>query len=91
MNNYKPKMVVGTKYRKLADQTETANAWGDWDPKEFTVEDSAFGFVRMKNGALIICKASEMNDATANVLHKALPIPARFRIYFAATRAASNR
>ena len=27
---------------------------------------------RLKNGALIICKASEMNDATANALHKAL-------------------
>ena len=28
MNNYKPKMVVGKAYRKLADQTETANIWG---------------------------------------------------------------
>lgn len=27
---------------------------------------------RLKNGALIICKASEMNDSTANALHKAL-------------------
>ena len=27
---------------------------------------------RLKNGALIICKASEVNDATANALHKAL-------------------
>lgn len=58
MNNYKPKMVVGTKYRKLADQTETANAWGDWDPKEFTVEDSAFGFIVMENGATIVLKSS---------------------------------
>ena len=58
MNNYKPKMVVGTKYRKLADQTQTANAWGDWDPKEFTVEDSAFGFVVMENGATIILQSS---------------------------------
>lgn len=58
MNNYRPKMVVGTKYRKLADQTQTANAWGDWDPKEFTVEDSAFGFVVMENGATIILQSS---------------------------------
>ncbi len=58
MNNYKPKMVVGTKYRKLADQTNTANAWGDWDPKEFTVEDSAFGFITMENGATIILESS---------------------------------
>ena len=58
MNNYKPKMVVGTKYRKLADQTETGNAWGDWDPEKFTVEDSAFGFVVMENGATIILQSS---------------------------------
>lgn len=58
MNNYKPKMVVGTKYRKLADQTETGNAWGDWDPKNYTVEDSAFGFVVMENGATIMLQSS---------------------------------
>ncbi len=58
MNNYKPKMVVGTKYRKLADQTETANAWGDWDPEKFTVEDSAFGFITMENGATIVLQSS---------------------------------
>lgn len=67
MNNYKPKMVVGTKYRKLADQTQTANAWGDWDPKEFTVEDSAFGFVVMENGATIILQSSwALNILDAN-------------------------
>ena len=34
--------------------------------------DTADTLSKLKNGALIICKASEMNDATANVLHKAL-------------------
>lgn len=58
MNNYKPAMVVGTTFRKLADQTETGNAWGDWDPKQFTVEDSAFGFIKMENGALISLESS---------------------------------
>lgn len=58
MDNYKPKMVVGTTYKKLGNQTETGNAWGDWDPKEFTVEDSAFGFVVMENGATIILESS---------------------------------
>ena len=67
MNNYRPKMVVGTKYRKLADQTQTTNAWGDWDPKEFTVEDSAFGFVVMENGATIILQSSwALNILDAN-------------------------
>ena len=58
MNNYKPKMVVGKTYRKLAGQTNTANAWGDWNPEEFTVEDSAFGFIVMEDGATIILESS---------------------------------
>ncbi|MEG0571300.1 MAG: Gfo/Idh/MocA family oxidoreductase [Oscillospiraceae bacterium] len=58
MNNYKPKMVVGNVYKKLGDQKNSANAWGDWDPKEYTVEDSAFGFITMENGATIVLEAS---------------------------------
>ena len=58
MNNYKPKYCVGTTYHKLNNQTETGNAWGDWDPEKFTVEDCAFGFVVMENGATINLEAS---------------------------------
>ncbi|WP_207655728.1 Gfo/Idh/MocA family protein [Vallitalea okinawensis] len=58
MNNYQPKMVVGTSYKKLAGQRHTANAWGDWNPNEFTVEDSAFGFIVMENGATVTLEAS---------------------------------
>lgn len=58
MDNYKPKMVVGNTYKKLGDQTETGNSWGDWDPKKYTVEDSAFGFITMENGATIILESS---------------------------------
>lgn len=58
MDNYKPKTVMGTTYHKLNDQTNTANAWGDWDPELFTVEDSAFGFIVMENGATIILESS---------------------------------
>lgn len=58
MNNYEPKMVVGSVYKKLGDQTETGNAWGDWNPEEFTVEDSAFGYIVMKNGATINLEAA---------------------------------
>lgn len=58
MNNYRPKYAVGTVYHKLNDQTRTANAWGDWDPEKFTVEDSAFGFVVMENGATISIDSS---------------------------------
>ena len=71
MNNYKPKMVVGNTFRKLAEQTETANAWGDWDPKEFTVEDSAFGYIVMENGAVVTLESSW-------ALNIAKPFEARF-------------
>ena len=58
MNNYKPQSVLGQTFKKLGDQTETGNIWGDWDPKEFTVEDSAFGLIRMENGATIFLESS---------------------------------
>ncbi len=58
MDNYKPKYAVGTTFHKLNNDRGTANAWGDWDPEKFTVEDSAFGFVVMENGATIMLSAS---------------------------------
>ncbi|HSK68845.1 MAG TPA: Gfo/Idh/MocA family oxidoreductase [Candidatus Limnocylindria bacterium] len=58
MDNYQPRYAVGTTYHKLNQDRDTANAWGDWDPRQFTVEDSAFGFVVMENGATIMLSAS---------------------------------
>jgi predicted dehydrogenase len=58
MDNYEPESVTGSVYRKLADQTEQGNAFGEWDPSQFTVEDSAFGFIKMKNGATIHLESS---------------------------------
>ena len=31
---------------------------GSWDPAKFTVEDSAFGFIRFKNGASLMLESS---------------------------------
>lgn len=58
MDNYEPKAVLGRAFHKLNNQTQTGNAWGDWDPEKFTVEDSAFGMITMKNGATILLEAS---------------------------------
>jgi predicted dehydrogenase len=58
MDNYEPESVMGSVYRKLADTENAANAWGPWDPKKFTVEDSAFGMIKMKNGATIWLESS---------------------------------
>ena len=58
MNNYKPKSVMGSVYHKLGKKENAANAWGPWDPEKFTVEDSAFGFITMENGATIVLESS---------------------------------
>jgi predicted dehydrogenase len=58
MNNYEPKAVLGTTFHKLSQKENAANAWGSWDPNQFTVEDSAFGMITMKNGATIVLESS---------------------------------
>jgi len=58
MNNYKPKSVMGSVYKKLNQDGVCGNAFGDWDPDEFKVEDSAFGFIKMEDGATIVLESS---------------------------------
>ncbi len=58
MNNYKPRYCVGTTFHKLNKDTNQGNAWGNWDPEKFTVEDSAFGFIVMENGATIVLESA---------------------------------
>ncbi|MEF3354788.1 Gfo/Idh/MocA family oxidoreductase [Paenibacillus sp. GYB006] len=58
MDNYKPKSVMGSVFHKLSNRENAANDFGPWDPEEFKVEDSAFGFVTMENGATIQVEAS---------------------------------
>ncbi len=73
MDNYKPKYCVGTTYHKLNKDTNQGNAWGSWDPEQFSVEDSAFGFVVMENGATIVLESSwalnslEVREAVCSV------------------------
>ena len=58
MDNYKPLYVVGNTYRELADTENAANIFGPWNPKEFNVEDSAFGFVTMEDGSTILLESA---------------------------------
>lgn len=58
MNNYDVASVSGNVHYQLGQQANCANAWGQWDPETFDVEDSAFGFIKMKNGATIILESS---------------------------------
>ena len=57
MDNYKPVSVTGSVFYKMADKYE-GNLFGPWDPSTFEVEDSAFGFVKMENGATIFLEAA---------------------------------
>lgn len=58
MDNYEPESVLGQTFHKLNKDTNTGNAWGDWDTEKFTAEDSAFGLIKMKNGATIFLESS---------------------------------
>lgn len=61
MNNYKPKSVMGASFEKLGrtlQPGDQGNTMGVWDPETYEVEDSAFGFVTMENGAVIVIEAS---------------------------------
>ncbi|MFS0924616.1 Gfo/Idh/MocA family protein [Enterococcus casseliflavus] len=57
MDNYKPKMVLGSTYQKLKDNP-MGNMFGPWDPDSFETEDSAFGLIKMENGATIFLEAA---------------------------------
>lgn len=57
MNNYKPRMVVGTKYKKV-ENPDCGNPWGGWKEEDHTMEDSAFGFIVMEDGATVTLEAS---------------------------------
>ena len=63
MDNYEPAAVLGVTYDKLKNAPDGANAFGNWDPEHFTVEDSAFGMITMKNGASIILETSWLLNA----------------------------
>lgn len=61
MNNYEVASVTGASFAKIgpvASVDEMANDFGPWNPAKYELEDSAFGFVRMKNGALINIRCS---------------------------------
>lgn len=57
MDNYKPVSVSGSVFHKMADKFE-GNMLGPWDPESYKVEDSAFGFIKMENGATIYLESA---------------------------------
>ena len=60
MDNYEPVSVMGSVYEKLGHLPEATegNMFGPWDPETYEVEGSAFGYVKMANGATIFLESS---------------------------------
>jgi len=60
MDNYKPKSVTGSVFYKLGSLPHgpEGNMMGPWDPTTFEVEDSAFGMIKMENGASIVLESA---------------------------------
>jgi predicted dehydrogenase len=58
MNNYEPVSAMGSTFNKIGKLGSPANGMGPWDPETYEVEDSAFGFVKFKNGATVMLEAS---------------------------------
>ncbi len=60
MGNYEIDRVTAAVYYKLGKlpQATEGNLFGPWNPETFEVEDSAMGFIKMKNGASIQLEAS---------------------------------
>ena len=59
MGNYEPEMVVGSVFRKLGDNENSANAWGPWDPEAVYRRRQRLRLrPKMKNGATIVLESS---------------------------------
>lgn len=60
MDNYEVESVTGSVFEKLGhlEEATQGNMFGPWDPKTYEVEDSAFGFIKMKNGASIFLESA---------------------------------
>jgi predicted dehydrogenase len=54
----KPLAVSGAAYTKFGTREGVIGLMGQWDPKKFTVEDFAAGFVRFRNGATLTLESS---------------------------------
>ena len=68
MDNYEPARVSGSVFYKLGhlQQATEGNIFGPWDPETYEVEDSAMGFIVMKDGTTINLEAAwaiNMTDA----------------------------
>ena len=54
----KPVAASGKTYTKFGTRNDVVGLMGQWDPKTFTVEDFAVGFIRFDNDATVVIESS---------------------------------
>ncbi len=54
----RPESVVGVAQANIAHTKHMPGGWGEWDRKQFDVEDFAAGFVRFKDGSSLTLESS---------------------------------
>jgi predicted dehydrogenase len=70
MGHPKPVAASGITYQKFGTRSDVVGFMGQWDYKNFTVEDMAAGFIRFDNGATVVLESSfvaNLKEETHNV------------------------
>lgn len=65
----KPVSTTGQTYAKFGKREGVIGLMGQWDPKIFTVEDFAAGFIRFENGATLTLESSFAANLAENQFH----------------------
>lgn len=68
----KPTSTTGMTYTKFGTREGVLGLMGQWDPKKYTVEDFAVGFVRFENGATLTLESSFVANLETNQFHTSL-------------------
>jgi len=63
-----PATTSGVAYTKFGTRDDVIGLMGKWDPKIFTVEDFASGFIRFKNGASLSLESSFVANLEKNAM-----------------------
>ncbi len=72
MGHPEPVSVTGQTYAKFGTREGVLGLMGEWDPKTFTVEDFAAGFIRFKGGATLTLESSFAANIAENQFHTTL-------------------
>ncbi|HSV72527.1 MAG TPA: Gfo/Idh/MocA family oxidoreductase [Chthonomonadales bacterium] len=72
MGHPKPVLASGVTYAKFGTRSDVVGFMGQWDYKNFTVEDFASALVRFDNGASIVLEASFVANIAQDVFNSTL-------------------